>query len=100
MAQGGIDQLSMMLGAMQSDIKTGIKQREELILKVDKLTEIVPFVAELRKEMDETVLPAVKEWQSVKNRTAGIALSVGAGAGTAATGLFPWLKALAVKMFS
>ncbi len=90
----------MMLGSMQSDIKTGLKQREELISKVDKLAEIVPFVAELRKEMDTEVLPAVKEWNQVKNKTAGIALGVGTGAGTAAAGLFPWIKALAMKMFS
>lgn len=100
MAGGSLDNLSLMLGAMQSDIKEGIRQRHSMEGKLDQLMEVIPIVAEIRKEIDVEILPAVREWNASKHRAAGLTIGIGAGAGIGGAGLWPVVKAMFVRAFS
>lgn len=83
---------------MQSDIREGMRQRADMTAKLDKLMEIVPFVADLQKEMDETVMPAIEEWKATKHKTVGIAMGVGAGSAVGVTSAWPALKTLVLGL--
>lgn len=96
----GIHDISLMLGQMQSGIAEGIRQRAAIDDKLDKLMDLIPIVTTMRKELDSEIYPAIRAFQASRNRTAGIALGVGAGAGIGSAGLWPAIKGVILRIVS
>lgn len=85
---------------MASDINHLANAQRSITEKLDKILDVVPFVAEIRREMDDIVLPAVKTWNEARIKTAKIAIAVSAGGGVTTAGAFPLIKALFLRFFS
>lgn len=88
---GSLDEISRAIGALQADVGEGIRQREVMSEKLDKISEQLGGLTMIKADVEE-MKPHVEDWKRTKQRGIGLLTLAGVGGGTIATGLSSILK--------